>query len=32
MGRLSARDQLVLVLTQNGNESYSVDAKWESRF
>lgn len=27
-----ASDQLVLVLTQNGNESYSLDAKWESRF
>ncbi len=25
-------DQLVLVMTQNGNESYSVDARWESRF
>jgi translocation and assembly module TamB len=25
-------DQLVLVLTQNGNESFSVDARWESRF
>ncbi len=25
-------DNLVLVLTQNGNESYAVDARWESRF
>jgi translocation and assembly module TamB len=25
-------DRLVLVLTQNGNESYAVDARWESRF
>ena len=25
-------DKLVLVLTQNGNESYSVDARWESRY
>jgi hypothetical protein len=25
-------DRLTLVLTQNGNESYSVDARWESRF
>ena len=25
-------DHLVLVLTQNGNESYAVDARWESRF
>jgi translocation and assembly module TamB len=25
-------DQLVLVLTQNGNESFSVEARWESRF
>ncbi len=25
-------DKLVLVLTQNGNESYSVDTRWESRF
>lgn len=25
-------DQLTLVLTQNGNESYSMDARWESRF
>lgn len=25
-------DRLVLVLTQNGNESYSVDARWESGF
>ena len=25
-------DQLVLVMTQNGNESYSVDARWESSF
>lgn len=25
-------DRLMLVLTQNGNESYSVDARWESRF
>ena len=28
--RLSER--LVLVLTQNGSESYAVDARWESRF
>ena len=25
-------DRLVLVLTQNGSESYSIDARWESRF
>ncbi|KAB2955511.1 MAG: hypothetical protein F9K18_13615, partial [Thermoanaerobaculia bacterium] len=25
-------DRLVLVLTQNGNESYAVDVRWESRF
>ncbi len=25
-------DQLVLVMTQNGDESYSVDARWETRF
>lgn len=25
-------DRLVLVLTQNGNDSYAVDARWESRF
>jgi len=25
-------DRMVLVLTQNGNESYSVDARWESGF
>ena len=25
-------DKLVLVLTQNGNESYAVDARWDSRF
>jgi len=25
-------DRLTLVLTQNGNESYAVDARWESRF
>ncbi|MGH7338676.1 MAG: translocation/assembly module TamB domain-containing protein, partial [Myxococcota bacterium] len=25
-------ERLVLVLTQNGNESFSVDARWESRF
>jgi len=25
-------DRLVLVMTQNGNESYSVDTRWESRF
>lgn len=25
-------DRIVLVLTQNGNESYSVDARWESGF
>ncbi|MFN7941434.1 MAG: translocation/assembly module TamB domain-containing protein [Thermoanaerobaculia bacterium] len=25
-------DQLVLVLTQNGNESYSVDARWDARY
>lgn len=25
-------DRLVLVLTQNGDESYAVDARWESRF
>jgi autotransporter translocation and assembly factor TamB len=25
-------DKLVLVLTQNGNESYAVDARWESRY
>ena len=25
-------DRVVLVLTQNGNESYSVDARWESGF
>ncbi|MCB1008835.1 MAG: translocation/assembly module TamB domain-containing protein, partial [Acidobacteria bacterium] len=25
-------DTLTLVLTQNGNESYAVDARWESRF
>ncbi len=25
-------DDLTLVLTQNGNESYAVDARWEKRF
>jgi translocation and assembly module TamB len=25
-------DRLVLVFTQNGNESYAVDARWEKRF
>jgi len=25
-------DSLVLVLSQNGNESYAVDARWETRF